>query len=247
MAVMTDPVYIAFYKPYGVLTAFTDEEGRDTLKTYIHVPGVYSAGRLDMDSEGLLLLTDDGEMAHRLTDPKYNHPKTYLVQVEGLPTPEILAKLESGVEVKGQMTRRCQVLLIDPPELPARARPVTPHGATAWLRIVLREGKKRQIRHMTAAVGLPTLRIVRVAVGNIGLNDLQPGEWRFLSPGEVLSLKQLLRAPRARQADKVKLAKPLTLASGRGPRPTAGGKPAGSQDNALGSRYRSGGRRRSGR
>ncbi len=191
-------LYIAFYKPYGVLTAFTDDSEpaavaaeRETLKAYIDVPGVYPAGRLDLDSEGLLLLTSDGGLAHRLTDPRYNHPKTYFVQVEGEVTPETLAQLESGVEIKGYHTRRAQVMPITEPDLPPRRKPVTPHGATAWLRIVLREGKKRQIRHMTAAVGLPTLRLVRVAIGPIGLGDLQPGQWRHLTPAEVVALKKL--------------------------------------------------------
>jgi 23S rRNA pseudouridine2457 synthase len=190
-------VYVAFYKPYGVLTAFTDQDAelsadRQTLKSYIPLPDIYPAGRLDMDSEGLLLLTNDGELAHRLTDPRFNHPKTYLVQVEGEPTPEALAKLESGVEVKGHKTRRAQVLVVSEPELPPRAKPITPHGPTAWLRIVLREGKKRQIRHMTAAVGLPTLRLVRLAIGPVGLNELQPGQWRYLAPAEVSGLKKLV-------------------------------------------------------
>ncbi|RPJ50870.1 MAG: pseudouridine synthase, partial [Chloroflexi bacterium] len=113
-------VFIAFYKPYGVLTAFTDDDAqavkdageRQTLKAYIDIPDVYPAGRLDMDSEGLLLLTNDGSLAHRLTDPRFNHPKTYLVQVEGIPTPEALAKLEQGVEVKGRMTLRSQVMIV---------------------------------------------------------------------------------------------------------------------------------------
>ncbi len=184
-------VYVAFYKPYGVLTAFTDEEGRETLKAYIDIPEIYPVGRLDMDSEGLLLLTNDGGLAHRLTEPRYNHPKTYLVQVEGIPTAEALARLENGVEVKGEKTKRCQAMVAPEPDLPPRAKPVTPHGSTSWLRIVLREGKKRQIRHMTAAVGLPTLRLIRVAIGPLGLNDLQPGEWRILTPAEVEVLKRL--------------------------------------------------------
>jgi 23S rRNA pseudouridine2457 synthase len=225
---MENMVYLAFYKPYGVLTAFTDPEGRDTLKVYIDVPDVYPAGRLDLDSEGLLLLTNDGSLAHRLTDPRYNHPKTYLVQVEGVPSPEALAKLESGVLVKGKMTRRSQAMVVPEPDLPPRAVPITPHGPTAWLRIVLREGRKRQVRHMTAAVGLPTLRLVRVAIGPIGLNELQPGEWRDLSPAEISTLKQMVSGPPAREVK-------------------AGGKPAASPGNARGSRYRSGGRRSSGR
>lgn len=195
---MPDPLYIAFHKPYGVLTAFTDDEGppeggpeRETLKAYIDVPGVYPAGRLDLDSEGLLLLTTDGALAHRLTDPRYNHPKTYLVQVEGQVTPDMLAQLQTGVEIKGYRTRRAQVIQVPEPHLPPRRKPVTPHGPTAWLRIVLREGKKRQIRHMTAAVGLPTLRLVRVAIGPVSLGDLQPGQWRYLTPPEVAALKQL--------------------------------------------------------
>lgn len=187
--------YIAFYKPYNVLTAFTDEEGHETLKNYLDIPDVYPAGRLDLDSEGLLLLTNDGELAHRLTDPRFNHPKTYFVQVEGVPTAEALGKLEGGVDVKGKKTRRSQVVVIPDPVLPPRSKPVTPHGPTTWLRMVLREGRKRQIRHMTAAVGLPTLRIIRVAMGTVALNDLQPGEWRKLLPAEVNALKQLVKTP----------------------------------------------------
>jgi 23S rRNA pseudouridine2457 synthase len=232
---MENMIYVAFYKPYGVLTAFTDPEGRDTLKAYIDVPDIYPAGRLDLDSEGLLLLTNDGVLAHRLTDPRYNHPKTYLVQVEGIPSAEALAKMERGVEVKGRMTRRSQALVIPEPDLPPRAKPVTPHGPTSWLRIVLREGMKRQVRHMTAAVGLPTLRLVRVAIGPIGLNELQPGEWRYLTPAEVSELKKLVSEPvlaRQRQGK----------SSSR-----AAGKPAGCPGSNRGSRYRSGGRRSPGR
>jgi 23S rRNA pseudouridine2457 synthase len=236
---MENLVYVAFYKPYGVLTAFTDPDGRETLKAYVDVPDIYPAGRLDLDSEGLLLLTNDGSLAHRLTDPRYNHPKTYLVQVEGIPSAEALARLESGVEVKGRMTRPSQAMVIPEPDLPPRSKPVTPHGPTTWLRIVLREGMKRQVRHMTAAVGLPTLRLVRAAIGPIDLNNLQPGEWRYLTPAEVSTLKQLVsgppvpRPPARRNPDK-RLSK-------------AGGKPAGSPGSNRGSRYRSGGRRSPGR
>jgi 23S rRNA pseudouridine2457 synthase len=117
------------------------------LKKYVDVPDVYPAGRLDLDSEGLLLLTNDGRLAHRLTDPRYNHPKTYLVQVEGEPTRGSAGRLESGVEVKGKMTRRSQVMVVPEPDLPPRSKPVTPHGPTTWLRIVLREGKTPDPAH----------------------------------------------------------------------------------------------------
>jgi len=182
--------YLAFHKPYGVLCQFTDEEGRKTLKDYIDVPGVYSAGRLDYDSEGLLLLSDDGAFIHRLTEPRQHLPKTYLVQVEGEVRDEQIAALRGGVRYQGIQTRPCQALLVPEPLLPPREKPVTPHGPTAWLRMVLTEGRKRQIRHMTAAVGLPTLRIMRVAIGSVALGSLSPGEYRHLSAQEV---RQLMR------------------------------------------------------
>jgi len=184
---------ILLNKPYGVLSSFTDSDGqRLTLKDFVPVEGVYSAGRLDLDSEGLLLLTDDGDLIHQLTAPDHKIPKTYLVQVEGIATPEGLALLEQGVMVKGRMTRRCQAMVVPEPNLPDREKPVTPHGPTTWLRIVLREGKKRQIRHMTASVGLPTLRIVRIAIGHLNLEGLNPGEWRELEPREVARLQESL-------------------------------------------------------
>jgi 23S rRNA pseudouridine2457 synthase len=180
---------IIFNKPYGVLSQFTDEgTGHPTLKDYIDVPGVYAAGRLDRDSEGLLLLTDDGSLIKRLTDPKHHVEKTYWVLVEGEPTQEALSRLTSGVQLKDYTTRSAQVRLIPDPGLPPRSKPVTPHGPTAWLEMKLREGKKRQIRHMTAAVGLFTLRLVRVAIGNILLGDLALGEWRELNAVELQSL-----------------------------------------------------------
>lgn len=182
--------YIAFFKPYGVLSQFTDAAGRATLKAYIDVPGVYAAGRLDYDSEGLLLLTDDGGLIRRLTDPRFHLPKTYLVQVEGLITPEAIHKLEAGVLIQGYQTRRCQAALTSEPILPPRPRPITPHAPPSWLRIVLHEGKKRQVRHMTATVGFPTLRLVRVAIGPLALGSLQPGQWRELSQAEAAALRQ---------------------------------------------------------
>ncbi len=182
--------YLAFNKPYGVLSTFTDTLGRSTLKDYIDTPGVYSAGRLDRDSEGLLLLSDDGEFIHRLTDPNFHLPKTYLAQVEGLVTAEALAKLEGGVVIQGRRTQRCRVMQAPEPNLAPRDKPITPHGPISWLRIVLREGKKRQIRHMTAAVGLFTLRILRVAIGSLTLEDLAPGQWRELGQAEIEMLKR---------------------------------------------------------
>src|SRR5512140_2138487 len=182
--------YLLFNKPYGVLSQFTDEgTGHPTLKGYVSVPAVYAAGRLDRDSEGLLLLTDDGSLIKSLTDPKFHIEKTYWVMVEGEPAPEKLAQLERGIQLKDYLTLPAKVRLIPSPSLPPRPRPVTPHGPTAWIEIKLREGKKRQIRHMTAAVGLPTLRLIRVAIGPVQLGSLQPGQWRDLTPREINLLK----------------------------------------------------------
>jgi 23S rRNA pseudouridine2457 synthase len=183
--------YILFHKPYGVLSQFTDEgTGHPTLKQYIDVPNVYAAGRLDRDSEGLLLLTDDGSLIKQLTDPKHHVEKTYWVMLEGDPTHEKLARLEQGVQLKDFLTLPAKARILPDPNLPSRSKPVTPHGPTAWIEIKLREGKKRQIRHMTAAVGLPTLRLVRVAIGRIRLGNLQPGKWRDVSSDEINSLKK---------------------------------------------------------
>ena len=182
--------YIIFNKPYGVLSQFTDEgTGHATLKQYIDVPDVYAAGRLDRDSEGLLLLTDDGGLIKRLTDPKHHIEKTYWVLVEGDPTQKKLTRLERGIQLKDYRTLPAKTRLIPDPNLPPRPKPVTPHGSTSWLEIKLREGKKRQIRHMTAAVGLPTLRLFRVAIGKIRLGDLEIGSWRDLTNHETKLLK----------------------------------------------------------
>jgi 23S rRNA pseudouridine2457 synthase len=183
--------YILFNKPYGVLSQFTDEgTGHPTLKHFIDVPDVYAAGRLDRDSEGLLLLTNDGALIKRLTDPRHHIEKTYWVMVEGDPAHDKLTQLENGIQLKRYWTLPCKVRLIPSPSLPPRPKPVTPHGPTAWIEIKLREGKKRQIRHMTAAVGLPTLRLVRVAIGEIEIGNLKPGRWRELTPDEINLLKK---------------------------------------------------------
>jgi len=183
--------YILFNKPYGVLSQFTDEgTGHPTLNDYINVPSVYAAGRLDRDSEGLLMLTNDGSLIKRLTDPKHHIEKTYWVLVEGEPTQEAISRLRNGIKLKGYTTRAAEVRLIPDPDLPPRSKPVTPHGPTSWLEIKLREGKKRQIRHMTAAVKLFTLRLVRVAIGPIQLGDLKPGEWREVTSTEIKKLRR---------------------------------------------------------
>ncbi|NOX61725.1 MAG: rRNA pseudouridine synthase [Chloroflexi bacterium] len=185
------PRYLLFHKPYGVLTQFTDAEGRPTLADFIPVRGVYAAGRLDKNSEGLLLLTDDGRLAHRVTHPRWKLPKTYLVQVEGVPDEAALERLRRGVVLKGRRTAPAQVeLLTEPPDLPPR--PVRDYHPTPWLRITIREGRKRQVRRMTAAVGHPTLRLVRVAIGPLKLDDLAPGQWRELTEQERRALFKAL-------------------------------------------------------
>ena len=173
---------IALNKPYGVLCQFTDRSTppRPTLAGFGLPPDVYAAGRLDHDSEGLLLLTDDGDLAHRITDPRHKQPKTYWVQVEGEPGNEALDALRRGVVLNDGPTRAAEVRRIDAPALwprdpPVRFRKTVPD---AWLEITISEGRNRQVRRMTAAVGLPTLRLVRVAIGEYRLDDLAPGTWR---------------------------------------------------------------------
>lgn len=188
------PRYIIFNKPYGVLSTFTDPEGRPTLADYIEVPDVYAAGRLDFDSEGLLLLTDDGELIHRLTDPKFDHPKTYDAQVEGVAEDRALDPIRRGVIVGGRKLKPAQVEIIDDPKFPPRSKPVRGYQPTTWLKIILREGQKHQVRRMTAAIGYPTLRLIRVALGSIELGELPAGRWRELGPIEVRVLKSISKS-----------------------------------------------------
>lgn len=185
------PRVLRFWKPYQVLTQFTDAQGRATLADFITVPDVYAAGRLDYDSEGLLLLTDSGRLNHRLTDPAFAHPRTYLAQVERIPDAAALARLRSGVELNDGRTRPAQVERLDtPPDLPERSVPIRfrKNVPTAWLRLTLTEGRNRQVRRMTAAVGYPTLRLVRWSIATLTLDGLQPGQWQALSPQEVKAL-----------------------------------------------------------
>jgi len=176
---------IAFNKPYGVLCQFTDRSTppRRTLAEFQFPPDVYAAGRLDFDSEGLLLLTDDGALAHRLTDPRHTQPKTYWVQVEGTPRAEQLDALRKGVVLNDGPTLPAQVSVLEPPELWPRVPPVRFRKTVsdAWLQLEIGEGRNRQVRRMTAAVGLPTLRLVRIAIGPYRLDSLGVGEWQPLS------------------------------------------------------------------
>ncbi|WP_018871762.1 pseudouridine synthase [Thioalkalivibrio sp. ALJ16] len=173
---------VLFHKPWGVLPQFTDPEGRPTLADYIAIPGVYPAGRLDRDSEGLMVLTDDGRLNARLTQPRHKTSKTYWVQVEGEPDAAALEALRRGVELKDGLTRPARVERMAPPDLPERDPPVRfrRHIPTCWLAITLREGRNRQVRRMTAAVGHPTLRLVRYRVGSWTLDGLPRGEVRVL-------------------------------------------------------------------
>ncbi len=185
--------YLLFYKPYGVLSQFTDDGGRQTLKDYIPVPDVYPVGRLDWDSEGLVLLTDDGRLQHRLSDPQYGHPRTYLVQVEHIPDEAALEQLGAGVAVQDYRTKPARVKLLSAePTLPPRDPPIRDRQniPTAWLELTLTEGKNRQVRRMTAAVGFPTLRLVRSAIGQLSLNGLSLGSWRYLTDSEIKVLKK---------------------------------------------------------
>ena len=184
---------IAFNKPYGVLPCFTDPEGRPTLADYITVPDVYAAGRLDQDSEGLMILTSDGTLAHRITDPTHKLPKVYLAQVERIPDDRAINRLTTGVLVGGKQTRPAQVRLLDQePLLPERPVPIRfrKNVPTAWLEITIHEGMNRQVRRMTAAVGHPTLRLVRIAIGPVRLGDLKSGEWRVLEVEEMKAMSR---------------------------------------------------------
>ncbi|MEH1900156.1 MAG: rRNA large subunit pseudouridine synthase E [Nostoc sp.] len=181
--------YIIFYKPYGVLSQFTkDAATHSTLKDYINVPDVYPVGRLDWDSEGLLLLTNDGQLQHRLAHPRFGHKRTYWVQIERIPDADAIKRLQTGVEIQDYRTQRAEVrLLPTEPQLSERTPPIRfrKNVPTAWLEMTLTEGKNRQVRRMTAAVGFPTLRLVRVSIAHLQLDDLQLGQWRDLTTSEL--------------------------------------------------------------
>lgn len=184
---------VALNKPYGYLTQFTDKDGRPTLSKFSLPAGVYPAGRLDFDSEGLLILTDDGGLLHRITDPKHAHPRVYWAQVERVPTEETLRSLRKGVILSDGKTLTCGARLLDEePELPPRNPPIRfrLNVPTAWIEMTMIEGRNRQVRRMCAAVGHPCLRLVRAAVGGVTLRGLEPGKWRWVDKRELAVVKR---------------------------------------------------------
>lgn len=194
------PRLILFNKPFNVLSQFTDHErGRATLADYIPIPGVYVAGRLDRDSEGLLLLTDDGTWQARIADPRHKMAKVYWAQVEGIADETALARLRQGVALNDGMTRPAQAQRLNNPEnIPPRDPPIRYRAAipTSWIELRLREGRNRQVRRMTAAVGHPTLRLIRYAIGEWTLQDLEPGQWREIE----LPILNMAKKPKMRHS-----------------------------------------------
>jgi 23S rRNA pseudouridine2457 synthase len=185
--------YIAVYKPYGMLSQFTDNEGRKTLSDIAKFPNnVYSVGRLDSDSEGLLLLTNDKKLTDFLLNPRYAHEREYYVQVEGVPAMEDLEKLLTGIKIGGEKTLPAKAKIIKEPSFTSRIPPIRERKniPTAWISLTLKEGKNRQVRKMTAHIGFPTLRLVRVRIKNIKLSKLLPGNFRELTEDEVSNLKK---------------------------------------------------------
>lgn len=184
------PRYILFHKPYGVLSQFTPEAGSLSLAQFELPKDIYPAGRLDKDSEGLLLLTDDGPLIERLLNPRNEKPKTYWALVERIPTEEELNRLRKGLKIEDYQTRPCEVKILEPaPVIPPRNPPVRTRKSVTdvWIELIIVEGKNRQVRKMTAAIGHPTLRLIRKKIAHLELGELQPGEWKEISKSDILS------------------------------------------------------------
>lgn len=198
---------ILFNKPCGVLSQFTDGEQRQTLAGFIPLKGLYPAGRLDRDSEGLLLLTDDGQLQAQIANPRHKTWKRYWIQVEGEVSDQAIEQLQQGVTLKDGPTRPARVRRIESPELWPRTPPIRYRASipTSWLEVQIREGRNRQVRRMSAAVGFPTLRLVRMSIGDWQLGELQPGDWKLLdvpSPAPRNALRSTVKRPGKRRRDK---------------------------------------------
>lgn len=210
---------LLFNKPFNILTQFTDTEGRQTLKDFIEVEGVYPAGRLDRDSEGLLLLTDDGALQQLIANPRFKLAKTYWVQVENIPDETALQQLREGITLKDGPTLPAEVSLIEPPAIWPRNPPIRERQQipTQWLSLTIREGRNRQIRRMTAAVGHPTLRLIRVAIGPWQLSGLQPGQWRAIDEAVVIKWRDDLETKNHRRRRR-RAQQPVSTGRGRNQR-----------------------------
>ena len=173
---------VLFNKPFNVLCQFTDREGRKTLSDFVKIKNVYAAGRLDFDSEGLVILTDDGKLQHLISDPENKLEKTYWVQVEGIPSEESLNKLRKGILLKDGLTKPAKAKLIDTPKITERNPPIRERKniPTNWIELIITEGKNRQVRRMTAAIGHPTLRLVRYSIGDWNIDNIKPSEYRIV-------------------------------------------------------------------
>lgn len=192
------PQIVLFNKPYGVLSQFRSETGQTTLAHYLQIPDIYPAGRLDKDSEGLMILTDDGQLQHRIAHPRHKSEKVYWVQVEGIPDDEALRQLAKGVALKDGLTRPAKVNPMLEPNIWPRNPPIRTRASipTSWLELTITEGRNRQVRRMTAAVGYPTLRLIRYRIGKWTLDDIEPGEWKVITVADTIhSSKQTGKHP----------------------------------------------------